>query len=516
MRFALAAAATLFAALVPLAAQARPCDGLRTLPLPADVRITRASDIVPEAHFMAPNIPDAKPMKQRFCRVEGVIEKEIGFELWLPESSAWNGRFLTGGVGGQAGNFNYRELSRGVRQGFASASTDTGHKASDRHWLLGDPMRAVNYAERANHLLAVKAKQIVTRFYKRAIRTALFMGCSGGGRQALTEAQRYPDDYDGILAGAPGPKTPEMSARRMWEMQQHSATASIMTDRLWGLVYQSAIRTCDPLDGVTNGVIDHPMNCPFRIASLLCSKTMGPECLTAEQVRIAERIYAPLHDETGKRIDDGLLPGVRVHPQVLPEPFTPGPAYLAVALFGDGVHRDADWDPATFRIARDLPAIDRVMNLHADDPNIRPFVSRGGKLLIYQGWSDPLVAAQPTITYYEAAAQLLGAQGQDSLRLFMIPGVDHCVGGPGTDSFGGSGGEAHVVDPGHDMLSALTAWVEQGRPPERIVAAKRVDDRVIRTRPLCAWPRVARYDGRGDSDQATSFTCELPERPESR
>jgi feruloyl esterase len=188
----------------------------------SEVRISAATSISAASGF-TPTAANAMAPERDFCRVEGVIEKEIGFELWLPLAARWNGKLLGAGVGGQAGNFNYRDMVRGVKRGYATASTDTGHKSSDRHWLLGDPMRAPNYAHRANHLLAVKAKALIEAFYARPARQAYFIGCSGGGRQALTEAQRYPDDYDGIIAGAPGTKTPEMSARRMWEMQQHSA-----------------------------------------------------------------------------------------------------------------------------------------------------------------------------------------------------------------------------------------------------------------------------------------------------
>lgn len=493
-------------------ALAAPCDGVAALALPPDVRIMKATPIDPAFAFAPPGVKDAKPLATSFCRIEGVIEKEIGFELWLPEKAAWTGRFLTGGVGGQAGNFNYRELARGIVRGFASASTDTGHKASDRHWLLGDPQRAANYAERSNHLLAQRAKQIVTAFYGRPIRTSLFVGCSGGGRQALTEAQRFPEDYDGIMAGAPGPKTPEMSARRMWEMGQHSGSAAIMSDAIWTRIAKGAVAACDGKDGVADGVIDHPTACSFKVADLSCRKVSGEACLTDAQVAVGTRIYAPLHDENGRRIDDGLLPGVRVSPQLLPEPFTPGPPYLAVALFGDGVHRDPDWNPATFRIADDLPAIDRVMNLHADNPDIRPFVQRGGKLLIYQGWADPLVAAQPTIAYHEAVQAKLGKVAKDSVRLFMVPGMEHCVGGDTTDRFGGAGGDGVSTDPNHDMLSALITWVEGAPAPERFEAARLQDGRVTRTRPLCAWPRVAHYNGTGDTDAAARFTCEVPSK----
>lgn len=487
---------------------AKPCEALLRLQI-ADVRVTAATAIAEGSGFKPP-MANARAPARDFCRIEGVIDTEIGFELWLPARGQWNGKMLTGGVGGQAGNFNYRELVRGVRRGYASASTDTGHKSADRHWLLGDPARAQNYAHRANHLLAVKGKLIIAAYYEQAPQHAYFVGCSGGGRQALTEAQRYPGDYDGIIAGAPGTKTPEMSARRMWEMQQHSRHGQTMTTAHWQLIARAGTAACDRRDGVDDGLVDDPRACPFDIASLRCTGGASATCLTEPQIELAQRVYAPLHDEDGKRIDDGLLPGVLVRPEPLPEPFTPGAPYLAVALFGDGVHRDPHWDPRNFRIARDLPAIDRVMDLHADHPELTAFRVRGGKLIVYQGWADPLVTAQPTIDYFEDVERTMGGREATSrfARLYMVPGMDHCIGGIGPDRFGGAGDDAPLVDAQHDLLSALEQWVEQGIAPQHIVASQVVAGKVTRTRPLCPYPLRARFrSGSGSADDAGSFEC---------
>lgn len=490
-----------------VAAAASDCQALLRLQR-ADLRITAATPVAAASGFVPP-VANARAPERDFCRVEGVIEKEIGFELWLPEAGRWNGKLLTGGVGGQAGNFNYRELVRGVRRGYASASTDTGHKASDRHWLLGDPARAPNYAHRANHVLAVQAKAIVAAYYGTAASRAYFVGCSGGGRQALTEAQRYPDDYDGIIAGAPGPKTPEMSARRMWEMQQHTRHAATMNAAAWRLIAAAGAAACDAHDGAKDGVADDPRACPFDIASLRCTGGRSDGCLSDAQIDVARRVYAPLHDENGKRIDDGLLPGVLVRPEPLPEPFTPGAPYLAVALFGDGVHRDRHWDPRSFRIADDLPAIDRVMDLRADNPDLSAFAARGGKLIVYQGWADPLVAAQPTVDYFEAVERRMGGRERTAgfARLYMVPGMDHCIGGTGPDRFGGAGEDAPVVDARHDLLSALEAWVERGAAPTHVIASQVVGGQVVRTRPLCPHPQRARSLGTGRVDEASGFEC---------
>ncbi|MDB5671548.1 MAG: tannase/feruloyl esterase family alpha/beta hydrolase [Alphaproteobacteria bacterium] len=506
MAFALARAAVLaglFLASAPALAGA--CDRAASLRI-ADVHVVRASEVGPERPYTAP-FPHAAPITRRFCRIEGVIEKEIGFELWLPLGPEWNGRLLVGGVGGQAGQLDYRELDRGIRRGYAAGSTDTGHRAEDRHWLLGRPDRAANYAWRANHLLAVRAKATIAAFYDRAPRNAFFVGCSGGGRQALTEVQRFPDDYDGVVAGAPGVNTPEMSARRMWEMQQHSRLAGLMKPVDWKLVSDSALKACDSLDGIVDGVIDDPRRCGFDPGHLLCAGASRTGCLSAGQIVAVRRLYAPLHDEDGRPIDDGLLPGIPVSPVTLPEPFTPGPPYLAVSLFGDGVHGDASWDSRSFSLARDLPAIDKVMNLHADNPDIGAFLRRGGRLILYQGWADPLVAPQTTLAYYEAVRRRNGRLGERGVRLFMAPGVDHCRGGAGPDLFGGAGGDAPLPDADHDLLTALERWVDQRRAPERIVATRIEDGTTRRTRPLCAWPARARYSGHGSTDDATNFIC---------
>jgi feruloyl esterase len=414
---------------------------------------------------------------------------------------------LVGGVGGQAGSLNYRELARGVARGYASASTDSGHKAADRHWLLKRPDRAANYAGRANHLLAVKVRQMLAQVFKAGPSHAFFIGCSGGGRQALTEVQRYPGDFDGVIAGAPGVNTPEMSARRLWEMQRHSEWGAAMPAVAWRVALKGAIAQCDGLDGVRDGVVDDPRACHFNPASLLCRPGKEGDCLAATQVAAVRRLSAPLADENGRRLDDGLLPTVLVSPALLPEPFTPGPSYLATVLFADGVHADPAWDARTFSLARDLPAIDRVMDLHADNAAIDPFVRRGGKLILYQGWDDPLVSAQSTLGYWDALSRRFGPRLARSVRLFMVPGMDHCRGGPGVDLFGGAGGDAPLPDPQHDLLSALEAWVLHDRAPVRIIASREEAGQTVRTRPLCVWPARAVWNKTGDSNSAENYTC---------
>lgn len=472
---------------------------------PADVRITRAdltgAGVGWAGDLAGPARRATTPTRASFCRVQGVIESEIGFELWLPAKAAWNGKFLGAGVGGDAGTYNFQDLPRGVNRGYATASTDTGHKQADVNWMLGDPQRLTNYQLRANHLLAVKAKALVEAYYGRAPRYSYFVGCSGGGRQGLKEMQRFPTDYDGIIAGAPGPKTPEMTTRRMWEIVQRDSRPGLMSPADWRLVSIAGVRACDKLDGVEDGVADDPRRCRFDVAELTCASAKTETCLTPDQVSFARTFYAPLRDEDGRQIDEGLLPGVRVDN---------GRSQLALGTFGRAIRKRSDWNGEGFHVRDDLAAIDRVMpELRADDPEVGAFARRGGKVILYTGWMDGAVAARMVTGYYDSLTQSAGGEARAARfsRLYMLPGVFHCAGGPGPDQVGGAGGDAPVVDPRHDMLSALEAWVERGHAPRELIVSKVEQGRVVRTRPLCPYPLQARYRGRGSTDDAANFVC---------
>lgn len=447
-----------------------------------------------------------------FCRIQGVIEQEIGFELWLPLPVTWNQRMLGAGVGGQAGSIAFKELVRGVSRGYASASTDTGHKKTEKHWLLKRPDRALNYAQRANHLLAQNVKTLIRTFYGRGPDKSFFIGCSGGGRQAMTEVQRYPYDYDAVIAGAPGVNTPEMSARRLWEIIQHDKNKDLLSPSDWQFIANKGREYCDLQDGFRDGIADNPLACDFDIASLVCGTQSTQEvCLRQQQVDFAKHIFNPLMDENGRQVDSGLLPGIEVIPGPVPEPFTPGPSYLATVLFADGVHSDPNWDVRSFNIAKDLAAIDTVMNLHADDPNIDDFISHNGKLILYHGWADPFVSPQSTIDYLQSLSTRYGGINRvnEFARLFMVPGMEHCLGGGVPDRIGGVGGlKAQQADPtpSNDLLSALEKWVYDDIPPERINAAKIENGDVKQTRPVCAYPKKAVYQ-KGPVEGANSYHC---------
>lgn len=471
-----------------------------------DVVVTTATAVKPASDWRPDGAGQrsyrAKPVTTPFCRVEGVIEGNIGFELWLPLK--WNGRLLGAGVGGDAGIFNYVDMSIRVAEGFATVTTDSGHKASQARWMA-DAKARVDYEHRAVHLTAQAAKRLSARFYGKVPDRAYFTGCSGGGRQALKQMQNYPGDYDGVIAGAPGPNMPLQSVRMMWfALQQKSTPVGALSDADWSLYESRATAACDAADGVRDGIVENPMACRFRTATLLCKPGQTDGCLTGPKLEMLDGIIAPMRDERGRAMDGGLFPGVRTRPGP--------PSPLLRAMWADAVYNKPDWDENTFRRTADLAAINRVMpELRTDKVRIAPFLQRGGKAIIYQGWADPSTNAGPTLDYY---SRLVAANGgidalDDSVRLFMVPGMYHCRGGPGADSFGASGQLAWANDPGRDMLWSLINWVEADKAPDRIVATKSADGVERFTRALCPFPKAARYDGKGDTNAVASYRCEF-------
>ncbi len=468
---------------------------------PNAVVVTRATPVVPAPSWAPETTSFYKPgpVSVPLCRVEGTIEGNIGFELWLP--ATWNGRLLGAGVGGDAGVFNYSDMSRRVGEGFATVTTDSGHKATQARWMANAKWR-VDYEHRAVHLSAVAAKALVALHYGRPAARSYFTGCSGGGRQALKEMQNYPADYDGVIAGAPGPYMPLVSVRMMWgALLQKRDPAGALSDADWSLYERKATETCDAADGVRDGIVENPLACRFRTRVLLCRPGQTSDCLTAPKLAMLDRIVAPMPDEAGRPMDRGLLPGVRTRPGP--------PSPLLRAMWADAVYGDPNWDEDGFRRTADLAAVNRVMpELRADSVRIAPFLRRGGKAILYQGWADPSVIAGPTIDYFTHTAAANGGMAKldDSVRLFMVPGMYHCRGGPGADAFGASGHPSWPGDPTRDMLWSLIDWVERGRAPDRIVATKIVDGKQRFTRALCSFPGAAVYGG-GDPDDAASYTC---------
>jgi len=514
-----------FLLLLPLAAAAATgatCESLAKLALPAT---TIASAQAVAAGPMT--LPQGPPVDVlAFCKVVGSIkpsaDSDIQFEVWLP-ASGWNGRFATAGNGGFAGSMNLRAMARAVALGYATAGTDTGHRgaATDASWALGHPEKVVDFGYRAIHEMTVTAKTIAAAFYGRPVSHAYFNGCSNGGRQALMEAQRFPEDYDGIIAGAPANDFTHLLAQAVFNRQAtESDPAAYIPASKVPAIETATLAQCDAKDGVEDGVVDDPTACVFRPAILLCKGAESDACLTAPQVAAIEKLYAgprgavPVHP--------GLVAGGATGPGSWPLWVTgPEPGKSLIGTFGtqffqNMVFEDPKWDFRRFQVERDTKVVDAKLarTLNATDPDLSGLRKRGGKLVIWHGWSDPAISPLNAIRYYESVQAKMGAGETDTFaRLFMLPGVQHCDGGPGPTGFNGA--NAIKRDAEHDVNVAIERWVEEGVAPAQIVAAKfktpaEPASGVARTRPLCPYPQVARYKGAGSTDEAGNFTCATP------
>jgi len=486
------------------------CTALQALAL-KDTKIT-ATLIEPSPQWTVENdtlTRGSVAVSEPFCRVQGRIEKEIEFEVWLPAASRWNGKHLGVGNGGYAGFINYSSLAHGLKRGYATASTDTGHKGSpmDASWALGQPQRIEDYGGRAQHLTAAATKQILEAYYTRPARYSYFMGCSNGGQQGLTAAQRYPEDYDGIVSGAPGTSFPDMSTYVMLSGRANGgAVAGRLTQQDMEFAVSRMMASCDKNDGVEDGLIERPSSCKFEFASLTCSGAEQGQCLSKAQVETLRGLFAPLRDAAGNEIYPPPAIGT-----LLPVSELARRGKLGADMYRYAVFQDKHWDPASFVLERDLPiARERLKSLISDDVDLTPFASRNARLILYHGWDDSGPSPYNSINYYEAVRRKVGDQKTDSFfRMFMVPGMYHCGGGPGPNNFGNAG-DPPVLDAHHDVLMALEQWVERGAAPERIIASNVKAGRVERSRPLCPYPKAARYKGTGSIDVAENFSCVAP------
>jgi feruloyl esterase len=490
------AVAGLFLAVAAGSAQAADCSKLVALQL-SDVRIASAE-----------KVPSADGMPGH-CRVRGVAAKSIGFEVWLPESG-WNGRLLSVGNGGFGGEIQAAALADGLRQGYAVTGNDTGHQGEDRAWMA-DRVRVGYWGHSAVHLTTGPAKAIVRAYYGAPARFAYFTGCSTGGAEAMEEAEYFPGDYDGIVAGAPGMSYARLMLSFLWGLKAAEAGAVIPQAKLV-LLHQAVVDACDGLDGLKDGLISDPQACRFDPSRLTCPGADAPDCLTAAEVKTAQLIYqGPRNPRTGAQIYPGFAYGSEADPAApAANPFAYGwggiqgplAQMFAIPLMRDMVYRDPNWDWRRFDWDKDVADLDLriAAEITATDPDLRAF-ARHGKLIMYQGWGDPLNAQTLPADYRGEVIDLFawdGGRGQAEqrvdgfFRLFMAPGMAHCTGGPGPSHF--------------DSLAALKTWVEEGRPPDRIVA----DGGPILgpgvARPLCAYPKTARFEG-GDPKDARSFRC---------
>ena len=507
----------------------RSCESLAQLALP-NTKITLAQP-VPAGAFTpppAPNTMSGMPASYKdlpaFCRVVAEVsptaDSAIKLEVWMP-GSGWNGKYQGQGNGGFAGMIGYPALGAAIKRGYATAGTDTGHAGGDAAWALGHPEKVMDFGYRGIHEMTLKAKAIIDAFYANPPQRSYFASCSDGGREALMEAQRFPEDYDGILAGAPANFWTHLMVDFMWVNQATTLDqASYIPASKLPAIGAAVLAACDAQDGVTDGILNDPRQCHFDPATLLCKGADSNSCLTAPQVTALQKIYAGPQDSAGHRIFPGFMPGAEEGPGGWAA-WISGPApghsllfFFGTQYFADMVYEQGNWAYTTFNVdqATKLADAKTARALNATDPNLKPFRARGGKLIMYHGWGDAAIPAPNTIDYYNSVVATMGRRNTDLfLRLFMAPGMQHCGGGPGPNSFG-QGANSPPYDPEHNIYTALEQWVEKGVAPSKIIATKYVDDSnhaqgVKMTRPLCKYPQVAKYKGAGDTNDAANFVC---------
>lgn len=486
-------------AFLPPAGAAVSCESLGSLRLPA-ATITSAESVAGE---FTP--PGGQPIRNlpALCRIALTLapskDSDIKVEVWLP-ATGWNQKLQSVGNGGWSGAINYGGMSAAVRRGYASASTDTGHSGGSAEFAFGHPEKLVDFGYRSEHEMTVKAKALIAAFYGNGPKLSYWNGCSSGGKQGLKEAQKYPDDYDGIIAGAPANNwVALLSSDMMSSVAMLKNPESRISPAKLAALHKAAVEVCDSPDGLKDGLIGDPARCRFDPAVLLCKGPDNETCLTAAQVAAAKTVYGPFESpRTHKEIYPGLEPGSEPGWGAFAgnEPFPISNDYFQYV-----VHKDPKWDFRTFDVDQDVALAEKQDHdnvLKAVDPNLKKFVSRGGKLILYHGWSDNLIAPLNSVNYFNSVVSNLGSpeKTEASIRLFMAPGMGHCAGGDGPNTF--------------DMVAPLEEWVEQGKPPERVIASHRSGGQVDRTRPLCPYPQAAKYKGSGSIDDAANFVCARP------
>jgi feruloyl esterase len=476
--------------------QARTCESLLELASPT-VSIMLAKTV--DTGTFTPTA-STKPLSglAPFCRVflklSPSADSDIGAEIWLP-ASGWNGKFLAVGSGGWGGSINYDDMADALRRGYATSATDDGHTDRGASFIAGHPDKFLDFAYRAEHEMIVEAKKFIKAFYGREARYSYWNGCSGGGREGLLQAYRYPDEFNGIIAGDPA--NMRRNAWALWLANQtFKDPAAVIPPNKYPMIHRAVLDACDTNDGLRDGLIDDPESCHVDFKNLECPAADRPDCLTPRQVQTAQTITSPAATTAGEVLFPRLEPGTELRWGRLAG--GPRPADIFVDQFRYVVYQDPDWDWRSFDLERDSAKANAVdKDVDELDPHLAAFARRGGKLFIYHGWADQQLAPGSSIEFYDSVLKLSAnpAQVPNWIRLFMVPGMGHCTGGEGPDTF--------------DKISVIERWVEKGEAPTRVIAAHNTAGKVDRTRPLCPYPQVARYNGAGSIDEASNFTCRL-------
>ena len=501
------------------------CAGIGNLSLDS-ARVVAASAV--EAGALVLDDQPADPIFKKlpaFCRVVAVSkpspDSSIRIEVWLP-LAGWNGKFMGQGNGGFAGSIGYHGLAVAVLSGFASGGTDTGHtgSATESGWALGHPEKVIDFGYRAVHLMTELSKTVVEKFYAGAAQHTYFSSCSDGGREALMEAQRFPEDYDGILAGAPAFNWTSLLSR-----------AAVMSQLLLGkpesylpaakvpAINQAVLAACHKNE--TGPFLADLRSCHFSPDALLCKGAETTACLTPAQAASVKAIYAASNLPDGTLVYHGLLPGGELGSNgwqgwISGESReSGGGSVYALGYFRNLVYSDPNWQLESFELGRDLKAAEERTGqaLDAVNPDLRAFKARGGKLILYHGWNDPAISPLATIDYVKSVEQTVGrAQTESFVRLFLVPGMQHCGGGPGPADFGqwGPSFDPALDNAANDITFALEAWVEKGKAPEQVIARGSFEEagaKVVFAQPICAYPKAAVYKGSGDRKDAASYVC---------
>jgi feruloyl esterase len=484
--------------LLPVALHAQSCDRLSQLASPT-VSITLAK-VMDAGNLTLAGSTNALQNLPAFCRVavdlKPTPDSDIHIEVWLP-TAQWNGKFIAVGSGGWGGSLSYDEMADALRRGYATSATDDGHTGPSASFVVGHPEKLIDFAYRAEHEMTVEAKTLIHAFYGRDPRYSFWNGCSGGGREGLLQASRFPDEFDGIIAGDPA-----NIRRNSWALELAVQTfkdpEAYIPPAKYPMIHRAVLEACDAKDGLKDGLVEAPESCNVDFKSLQCKTADGLDCLTARQVQTAQTITSPVATKTGRILFPRVEPGTELRWSRLAG--GPQPADLFLDEFRYVVYQDPNWDWRSFDLERDSAkahAIDK--NVDELIPDLTAFEKHGGKLLLYHGWADQQVAPGSSVEFYKAVLDSSGGPEQTSnwIRLFMAPGMAHCSGGEGPDTF--------------DKISAMEQWVEQGKTPEQIIAAHKTAGKIDRTRPLCPYPQVAHYNGTGSIDEASNFSCRLPQ-----
>jgi feruloyl esterase len=475
------------------------CEGLASVAL-ASVKVTVAQTVPAGGFTPEGGGQQTAAMKSlpSFCRVAATLtpsaDSDIKIELWMPVAN-WNGKLMSVGNGAFSGDIAYPALASALARGYAAASTDTGHSGNTAKWAIGHPEKVIDFGWRAVHEMTTTSKALVAKYYDSGPRYSYWNGCSAGGRQALKEAQRFPSDYDGIIAGAPGLDWTGRAAQavRVAKVLEPAESARL-TDTDRQLLHRAVVDACDALDGLKDGLIAKPERCTFDPGVLECRAGTSGGCLTHAQVETARLIYSGAPNPKTKREIPGLARGSELGWTDLG--WTASARATGLDQFRYIVFGEPNWTVQQFDFASNIARAEDVDGgtINALDPNLKPFIDHG-KLIQYHGWADPQISSDNSTQYYQRVLDALGgtARVQGSYRLFMAPGMGHCAGGEGPNTF--------------DMVGALEQWVEHGKAPDQIIASHATAGTVDRTRPLCPYPQIAVYRGSGNMDEAANFVC---------